>query len=108
MEDYSKLLEEKFQSGVGRTAAGDPQVWLSLKSGRSIEITFESDGLPEEDWYYSVRLHCSEAEFDRGEYESSMGIIDSLIGSCIDSAATALEMMLEMHDEKLELYSCNL
>lgn len=101
MEDYSRLLEEKFQSGVGRTAAGEPQIWFNLESGRSVEITLESDGLSEEDWYYSVRLHCSEAEFDRGEYESTMGVIDSLIGSCIESAATALGMLLDWHDERI-------
>ena len=101
MKDYTNLLEEKFQNEVEQTPLGEPQVWLSLESGRSVEITLESDGLPEEEWYYSVRLHCSEEEFDKGEYESTMGVIDSLIGSCIDSAATALGMLLDMHDEEL-------
>ena len=108
MEDYSKFLEEKFQSCVGHSPLSEPQILLSLESGRSVEITLESNGLLEEDWYYSVRLHCSEEEFDRGEYESTVGVIDSLIGSCIDSAATALSMMLDMYEEKLESYSCNL
>ncbi len=103
MEDYTKFLEEKFQSEVEHTPLGEPQIWLSLESGRSVEITFESNGLPEEDCYYSVRLHCSEEEFNRGEYEFTMGIIDSLIGSCIDSASTALCMLLDMHNEKLVL-----
>lgn len=103
MEDYTKFLEQKFQSEVKQTTLGEPQIWLSLESGRNVEITFESNGLPEEDCYYSVRLHCSEEEFNRGEYEFTMGIIHSLIGSCIDSAATALGMLLDMHDEKLIL-----
>ena len=44
MEDYTKFLEEKFQSEVEHTPLGEPQIWLSLESGRSVEITFESNG----------------------------------------------------------------
>jgi len=102
VKDYTEFLEEKFSKEAGKTPLGEPQIWLGLKSGRSIEITLESDKLPKEDWYYSVRLHCSKAEFDASEYEFTMGVIDSLIGSCIGSAATALEMMLlKMHEERL-------
>ncbi len=101
MKDYTGFLEQKFSKEAGQTSLGEPQIWLSLKSGRSIEITFESEGLPKEDWYYSVRLHCSEVEFDAGEYKDTVGIVDSLIGSCIESAAIALGMLLEMHDEQL-------
>ncbi len=101
MKDYTDFLKKKFQSEVEHTPLGEQQIWLHLESGRGIEITLKSNGLPKEDWYYSVRLHCSEAEFDKGEYEFTSGVIDSLIGSCIESAATALYMLLDMHDEKL-------
>lgn len=59
------------------TALGEPQWWVYLKSGRSIEITLESAGLPEKRRYCSVRLHASDNEFDRDEYHSTVGVIDS-------------------------------
>lgn len=101
MEDYTKFLKDKFSGEIGETSFGEPQIWLCLKSGRSIEITFESEGLPKEDWFYSVRLHCSEAELVK--YAITCGVLDNLTGSCLSSAATALGMLLEMHGEELDV-----
>lgn len=72
---------EKFRAAMAEneteTALGEPQWWVYLKSGRSIEVTLESAGLPDKRRYCSVRLHCSEDEFDRDQYHGAVGVIDS-------------------------------
>lgn len=79
---YWKIAKQKEQirkelkAHETETALGEPQYWLYLKSGRSIEVTLESDGIQEEDQYYSVRLHCSEKEFEEDAYHETCGIID--------------------------------
>ena len=67
------------------TALGEPQWWVYLKSGRSIEITLESAGIPEKRRYCSVRLHASDDEFDRDEYHSTVGVITSQCTADIES-----------------------
>lgn len=62
--DYARLVELKFDNEVTETAYGEPQIWIELKSGRSIEITHEQEGLSEEDKFYSIRLHCSADKLD--------------------------------------------
>lgn len=63
------------------TPLGEPQHWIYLKSGRSLEVTHEEDGLPENEQYFSIRLHCSNEEFDNGEYSSTVGVITTLIAT---------------------------
>ena len=60
------------------TPLGEPQHWIYLKSGRSIEVTHEEDGLSENEQYFSIRLHCSEEEFDNGDYYKTCGVITTL------------------------------
>lgn len=69
-------IRKELKAHETETALGEPQYWLYLKSGRSIEVTLESDGIQEEDQYYSVRLHCSEKEFEEDAYHETCGIID--------------------------------
>lgn len=57
------------------TSLGEPQAWVYLDSGESIEITHEEDGLDVSDMYYSVRLHCSEEDFEKDLYHKTMGVI---------------------------------
>lgn len=70
------------------TALGEPQWWVYLKSGRSIEITLESAGLPEKRRYCSVRLHASDDEFDRDEYHSTVGVITTQCTADIGNRTT--------------------
>ena len=37
----------------------------------------------DEEQYYSVRLHCSEKDFDEEAYHSTMGIIDQDCGNAL-------------------------
>lgn len=66
------------------TAFGEPQAWVYLKDGTSLEITHEEEGLPDDKQYYSIRLHCSEEDFENDLYHKTMGVIDSYVGDAID------------------------
>ena len=68
------------------TPLGEPQAWIYLKDGTSIEITHEESGLALEDQYFSARHHCSEDDFENNVYHSTMGVIDQRSGSFADIA----------------------
>lgn len=101
MKDYIKFVKDKFNNEPAQTPLGEPQIWLDLKSGRSIEITLESAGLLEEKYYYSVNLHCSEDEFEKGEYADTIGIMKTLTAKNLTDAATELGVLLESYGEEL-------
>ena len=71
IENFKKTFNDE-------TSLGEPQHWIYLKSGRSLEITHEEAGLPEKQQYFSIRLHCSEEEFNNGEYYKTCGVITTL------------------------------
>lgn len=73
----------KKQFETNETSCGSPQAWLYLKSERSIEIVLEQEGLEEKDYFYSIRLHCSEEEFDNDDFKSTCGVIEMY---CTDKA----------------------
>lgn len=56
-----------------KTGFDEPQHWMSLPNGRSLEITYEETG--DDNRYYLWRIHCNEKEFDN--YIN--GIIDERI-----------------------------
>ena len=56
------------------TGYGEPQHWMALPYGRSLEIVYEETG---DDYrYYSWWVHCNETEFDNDDFHSTMGVID--------------------------------
>ena len=77
----TKEIENFKETFNDETPLGEPQHWIYLKSGRSLEVTHEEDGLPENEQYFSIRLHCSEEEFDNGEYSNTVGVITTLVAS---------------------------
>ena len=77
----AKDIENFKETFNDETDFGEPQHWIYLKSGRSLEVTHEEDGLPENEQYFSIRLHCSEEEFDNGEYSNTIGVITTLVAS---------------------------
>lgn len=80
-DDVEEIFEDvKYQMEVllNETNYGEPQAWIYLEDNRSIEITIEQEGLPKKDYFYSIRLHCSEDEFNTNRYNSTTGIIESL------------------------------
>lgn len=58
---------------------GEPQGYISAYNGRNIEVTLECGGLPKNEWYYLVRLNCSEEEFDNDVFHGSCGVISETV-----------------------------
>lgn len=57
------------------TDKNEPQIWISLSDRTSLEITLESAGLLPSGYFYSVRHHCSEKEFENNAYAETMGVM---------------------------------
>jgi hypothetical protein len=63
----------------------EPQVWICLNDGTSLEITHEEYGIDNiADQYYTARLHCSEEDFENDIYHDTMGIIAQTCGDIVD------------------------
>lgn len=60
------------------TAFGEPAIWLSLSDDTSVEITHEEESLSEDKQFFSIRRHCSEADFDAGKYKQTVGCIEQI------------------------------
>lgn len=59
------------------TGLGEPQGWLYLSNGRSLEVTYECAGIPnKKDQFFSVRLHCSDKEFDNDCFHATCGVVE--------------------------------
>lgn len=65
------------------TALGEPIWWIGLESGRSVEITLESYDIPKHRRYNSIRLHCTNEEFENDTYRGTGGVIDQLFSEDI-------------------------
>lgn len=101
-------IKRRMDENATDTALGEPQWWIYLSSGRSIEITFESDGLPDRRRYYSIRLHCSDTEFDDDKFRGTCGVVDQDVTEDIgdkdpdelhDEAVSLAIRMMERHGE---------
>jgi len=79
VKDYTELIftdiSNQLKSAKNTTAYGEPQAFYCLKNGRSIEATLEMEGLHKNEYFYSVRLCCSEYEYDNHMYNSTNGVI---------------------------------
>lgn len=97
LKEIEKQLEEKETF----TEYGEPQAWVYLNNGRAIEVVHEEEGYQPEEQYFSVRLHCSEREFDEGYFADTCGIIESDISTDtgdstdIDAIKAPLEYVLK-------------
>ena len=86
-EENTITLDQFRELANSETEYGEPQLWVNLPKGRSLEITHEEYGLKKTDMYFSARLHCSDEEFDRGMYHATCGVLDtwtSTDGNSID------------------------
>lgn len=80
--------------------SGEPQHWIYLKSGRSLEVTHEEDGLPENEQYFSIRLHCSSEEFDNGGYWKTCGVITTLTATTAQDTLNCIVAIMRTFKEK--------
>ena len=83
LETLFENVKKQFEAMENTNVHGEPQAFISLENGRSIEITLEKEGLSEEDFFYSGRLHCTEEEFDNNAFPSTMGILNQ---ECTENA----------------------
>lgn len=101
--------EDIILQNPSETEYGEPQWWIYLKSGRSIEITFESYGLEQTKCYYSVRYHCTDEEFNNDDFHGTLGVIDQAVTSDIgtnpdavlNEAISLVEQMITTYNEEI-------
>ena len=72
--DILKEIHEQFKHN--ETGYGEPQAFIEADNDRSIEIVQEMEGLCENEYFYSLRLHCNETEFDNDNFHGTCGIVD--------------------------------
>ena len=95
------------------TAHGEPQAWIYLKDGSSIEITHEEYCLDPNEQYFSLRHHCSEEDFENDVYHSTMGVIDECSGGLVAIApmlqriTDAIGISDEPHDDRKTEHCCS-
>lgn len=83
---FEQIIRDILNDGPNdETAFGEPIWWIGLESGRSIEITLESYDIPKHRWYNSIRLHCTNEEFENDEYRGTGGVVDQ---SCTEDLGT--------------------
>ena len=95
----TKDIENFKETFNDETPLGEPQHWIYLKSGRSLEVTHEEDGLPENEQYFSIRLHCSNEEFDNGEYSNTVGVITTLVASTAQNTLNCINTIMRTFKE---------
>ena len=83
MEDNNMTINEmltdirnQFEAEDNFNGWGEPQAWIYLENGRSIEIVHEEECLPPDEQYFSVMLHCTDDEFDNRSFYKTVGVID--------------------------------
>lgn len=105
------IIRDRMRQEDSQTYLGEPQWRIYLESGRSVEITYETAGLALADRYCSVRLHCTEEEFDNDIYHSTLGVIDKDCTQNIndrsedelfDEAAAIAENLIVAHHETIK------
>lgn len=68
-------IRNQFELEENCTPFGEPEAWVCLENGRSVQIVHEEEGLSSDYQFFSVRLHCSDDEYDNGYYNESFGMI---------------------------------
>lgn len=76
LNDILNDIKEQFENEQDYTEYGEPRAWVYLPNGRTIEVTHEEEGLDTKDQYFSVRLHCTDKEFDNMSFDTYVGVID--------------------------------
>ncbi len=116
INDILLEIKRQFQEEENFTAYGEPQAWIYLDNGRSIEVTHEEDGLDESDQFFTVRLYCTEAEFENQYFNKTIGVIDHCCSTNtsdvlnVDVLKSPLKNMLKINEiEKVkEVHNENL
>lgn len=101
VDEILKEVKRQFEGNENRTGYGEPQAWIYLDNGRSLEVVYEQEMLPPDEYFFSVRLHCSDDEFDN--YYSSVGVIEC----CCTGAVSNPICTFTLHDAINSLLKVN-
>lgn len=99
----NRKIERELKINLTETEYGEPQSWIYLQSGRCIEVTHEQYGLKQEEYFFSIRLHCSNEEFDNDDYQSTCGIIDTCNTSLQKEIIKNIKNILKNYNEKIQI-----
>lgn len=80
------------------TEYGEEQAWIYLSDDTSIEVCHETNGLDKEYYFYSVRRHCSDEDFDNDVYHCTMGIIDQAMFDTMEEASEYVKLLIEKYN----------
>ena len=95
----TKDIENFKETFNDETPLGEPQHWIYLKSGRSLEITHEEYGLSEDKQFFSIRLHSTDEEFYNGEYSNTVGVITTLIATTAQDTLNCINAIMRTFKE---------
>ena len=95
----TKDIENFRETFNDETPLGEPQYWIYLKSGRSLEITHEEYGLSEDKQFFSIRLHSTDEEFYNGEYSNTVGVITTLVASTAQETLNCINAIMRTFKE---------
>lgn len=83
--DSKHLMQDiKNQLNTASNAYGEPEAWINLPNGRSIEIVQENISLGNIKPFYSISLNCSSVEYDSNLFDVTNGIIKRLATERLD------------------------
>lgn len=101
IDGYNELCQ---QLENDRSCYNEPYAYLTLKSGRAMTIILNQHDLPEEQWYYSIDLYCSEDETDAEYQNSAKGIIKTLISRNVNIIPwKEVKEILDFYKDEIEL-----
>lgn len=89
------FLKNEFNADIDETFYGEPQAYISLANGRMIEVCCEQNMLEKSEWFYSVRLHCSEAE--EKQYEDTLGIISTQTAKTVSGMNKLIKKLVKQN-----------
>ena len=85
-EDYESMARQLTQK-QNVTDLGEPQAFIELPNGRTLEVVHEQYGLSEREQYFSFRIHCSDEEFDQNAFQNTNGIVDQTSSGSVSKDA---------------------
>ena len=95
----TKDIENFKETFNDETPLGEPQHWIYLKSGRSLEVTHEEYGLLEDKQFFSIRLHSTDEEFYNGEYSNTVGVITTSIATTAQDTLNCINAIMRTFKE---------
>ena len=95
----TKDIENFRETFNDETPLGEPQYWIYLKSGRSLEIIHEEYGLSEDKQFFSIRLHSTDEEFYNGEYSNTVGVITTLTATTAQDTLNCINAIMRTFKE---------